>query len=138
QVTCQSSRSKGLNRAELLPDDTKIGLQFNRVREECACNKYSSIPSSRTAEGVLAHMPLKKHAILVLPPAAHEGESLPVPVRQQRWLARSRLSSVPGEVLSRILSTLAVPTPPAGLGALRLWGQTGAPPEGWVAAADPV
>lgn len=83
-------------------------------------------------------MPLKKHAILVLPPAPHEGEFPRVPLRSHRWLARSRVSSASGEILSQILSILAAPTPPEGLGALRLWGQTGAPPEGWVAAADPV
>ena len=82
-------------------------------------------------------MPLKKQAILVLPPA-HEGESARVPLRHRRWLARSRVSFAPGEMLLQLLSILAAPTPPEGLGALRLWGQTGTPPEGWVAAADPV
>jgi hypothetical protein len=83
-------------------------------------------------------MPLKKHAILVLPSAAHEGESARVPLRHRRWLARSRVSYASGEMLSQILSILAAPTPPEGLGALRLLGQTGTPPVGWVAAADPV
>lgn len=90
------------------------------------------------AKGVLTHMPLKKHAIVVLPPAAHDGESARVPLRYRRWLARARVSSAPGEILSQVLSVLAAPAPPEGLGALRLWGQTGARPEGWIAAADPV
>jgi hypothetical protein len=83
-------------------------------------------------------MPVKKHAIVVLPPADRDGTFPPVPLRHQRWLARSRMASAPGEILSRILSILAAPEPSEGLGALRLWGQTGAPPGGWVAAADPV
>lgn len=58
----------------------------------------------------------------------------------RRWLARGRLDR-PGrrqEWLPRILQTLALPALDAGLGALRYWEQTGAPPAGWIAAADPV
>src|SRR5690606_32150356 len=90
------------------------------------------------AEGVAAHMPSRTHVIVVLPVAGSGGEFPPVPLRHQRWLARSRASDARGEVLSQILSILSLPQPPEGLGALRLWGQTGAPPDGWIAAADPV
>ena len=56
-----------------------------------------------------------------------------------RWLARSRLERrVPGELLTQVLSALGIAPPSGGLGALRLWGQTGERPTGWVAAADPV
>src|SRR5690606_36367474 len=72
------------------------------------------------------------------PPAAHGGGPPRVLLRHRRWLARSLVSSAPGEMLSQILSILAAPTPSQGLGALRLWGQTGTPPEGWLAAADPI
>lgn len=83
-------------------------------------------------------MPSKKHAIVVLPPAGRGGELPPFPPPRHRWLARSRVSNARGEILSQVLSVLALPTPTEGFGALRLWGQTGAPPDGWVAAADPV
>jgi hypothetical protein len=60
--------------------------------------------------------------------------------RDRRWLARGRLwrDEQGGEVLPRILETLNIEPPPAGLGALRLWGETGEAPDGWIAAADPV
>jgi hypothetical protein len=57
----------------------------------------------------------------------------------RRWLARSRLERrVPGELLPQVLSALGIAPPFEGLGALRLWGQMGERPTGWVAAADPV
>jgi hypothetical protein len=58
----------------------------------------------------------------------------------RRWLARSDLSRGAGqrELLARILGALKLPCPDAGLGALRLWGQTGDRPAVWIAAADPV
>lgn len=84
-------------------------------------------------------MPGTKHATVVLPLARNGDQFPPVSVRHRRWLARSRLSrSAPGELLSQVLPLLAAPTPPHGFGALRLWGQTGTRPEGWLAAADPV
>ena len=57
----------------------------------------------------------------------------------RRRLARSALSAgAPPEPLLAVLAALGLPPPAAGLGALRLWGQTGEPPRGFVAAADPV
>ena len=57
-----------------------------------------------------------------------------------RWLARSSLRRIdaPRELLSRILAALETPYPESGLGALRMWGQTGERPTVWIAAADPV
>ena len=56
-----------------------------------------------------------------------------------RWLARARLERrSPCEWLPQILSALGIAPPSEGLGALRLWGQRGERPAGWVAAADPV
>ncbi len=58
----------------------------------------------------------------------------------RRWLARAELTQVtePTELLGSILGTLNLPAPASGLGALRMWGQTGDRPTVWVAAADPV
>jgi hypothetical protein len=79
-------------------------------------------------------MQRKAHALVVLPWSS-DGMS----ARHRRWLARSRLlRSVRGEVLLHALAALGVTSPPEALGALRLWGQTGQRPAGWVAAADPV
>jgi len=97
-----------------------------------------SLVAGHTEGVVVAHMPLKKHAIVALPLAGRDGDLPPFPLRRQRWLARSQVSNARGEILSQVLSILALPTPKEGFGALRLWGQTGAPPDGWVAAADPV
>ena len=57
-----------------------------------------------------------------------------------RWLARSTLRRIdaPRELLSRVLEVLDKPYPEAGLGALRMWGQTMERPTVWIAAADPV
>lgn len=75
-------------------------------------------------------------ALVVLPAAGQQclDES------ERGWLARSRLSRLeaPTEPLVQVLDQLAVTPPVDGLAALRLWGQTGQRPEGWVAAADPV
>jgi len=79
-------------------------------------------------------MQRKAHAVVVLP-----WSSNGVSAEHRRWLARSRLlRSTRGEVLLEALSALGVTSPPEALGALRLWGQTGQQPAGWVAAADPV
>ena len=58
----------------------------------------------------------------------------------RRWLARAELTQAtePKESLGCILGVLDLPTPESGLGALRMWGQTGDRPTVWVAAADPV
>jgi hypothetical protein len=73
------------------------------------------------------------HAVVALPV---DSAQLPT---HRRWLARTRLErGAPGELLPRVLSALGVTPPAGGSGALRLWGQTGKRPAGWVAAADPV
>jgi len=58
----------------------------------------------------------------------------------RRWLAKAdfRRLARPRELLARILEVLGQPYPESGLGALRMWGQTGERPSIWVAAADPV
>lgn len=76
-------------------------------------------------------------AIVVLP-AVGRCESLESSLR--RWLARADIGRLAGprELLARILAELGFPYPGSGLGALRMWGQTGERPTVWVAAADPV
>ncbi len=56
------------------------------------------------------------------------------------WLARSDISMDPdGDYLfRRVTSAAQLPEPEDGPAALRLWGQTGDSPGGWIAAADPV
>ena len=84
-------------------------------------------------------MPVKKHAIVVLPGVRNIADFSQVLPRHRRWLARSKVSrAAPGEILSQVLGILGAPAPPEGFGALRLRAQTGIVPEGWVAAADPV
>jgi hypothetical protein len=79
-------------------------------------------------------MQRKAHALVVLPWGSN-GMS----AQHRRWLARSKLHrSARGERLLQALSALGVKSPPEALGALRLWGQTGQQPVGWIAAADPV
>ena len=58
----------------------------------------------------------------------------------RRWLARADLRQLeaPRELLGRVLDALNLPSPESGLGALRMWGQTGDRPTVWIAAADPV
>lgn len=77
----------------------------------------------------------KNTAIVVLPPATRlEDKGL------RRWLARSNLSFATDrrELLGSVLEELAIEPPRQGLGALRMWGQTGDRPTVWIAAADPV
>jgi hypothetical protein len=79
-------------------------------------------------------MQRKAQALVVLPWRS-DGMS----AQHRRWLARSNLlRSAPGEMLPWALSALGVTSPPEALGALRLWGQTGVQPAGWIAAADAV
>jgi hypothetical protein len=78
-------------------------------------------------------MQRKAQALVVLP-WRPEGMSAP----HRRWLARSKWREVRGERLAQALSVLGVASSSQGLGALRLWGQTGERPSGWIAAADPV
>ncbi len=79
----------------------------------------------------------KRSAIAVLPRVRH-GQVKSAELRA--WLARSELVDVgrTPELLPWILGGLGVAIPDHGLGALRLWGQTGERPSAWVAAADPV
>lgn len=75
----------------------------------------------------------KAHALVVLPGHSSGASGY------GRWLAHARLErTAGGELLSQVLSALGMTPPSEGFGALRLWGQTGARPAGWVAAADPV
>jgi len=79
----------------------------------------------------------KNAAIVVLPPVSGgrlSNASLRV------WLAQSDLTREPGpvELLAEVTRELALPYPAEGLGALRMWGQTGDRPASWIAAADPV
>ncbi|MEQ9563975.1 MAG: hypothetical protein RLN69_15755, partial [Woeseiaceae bacterium] len=76
-------------------------------------------------------------AIVVLPP---DPACLQALEKHARWLARGKSSSLEAgtEPLLAVLSELGVERPPAGLAALRIWGQTDEPPGQWTAAADPV
>lgn len=58
----------------------------------------------------------------------------------QRWLARAdlRFDGRSQELLTGVLEALDRPVLEEGLGALRMWGQTGDRPTVWIAAADPV
>jgi len=79
----------------------------------------------------------KSAAVVVLPPAG--GGRITDP-SLRTWLAQSDLSREehPRELLARVLEVLNLPYPEEGLGALRMWGQTGDRPTVWIAAADPV
>ncbi len=79
-----------------------------------------------------------KNAAVVVLPAVGGGRLKGTSLR--RWLARSDLVQLhePRELLASILAKLGMPCPEAGLGALRMWGQTGDRPTVWIAAADPV
>ena len=79
----------------------------------------------------------KYGAVVVLP--AVSGSRLTDP-SLKRWLARSDIRQLDGpqELLASILGALNLPYPESGLGALRMWGQTGDRPTVWIAAADPV
>lgn len=80
----------------------------------------------------------RKRAVILLPlslAAAVASDD------SRRFLARGEAQSgaQPATDLDTLLAALGVPLPPAaGLAALRLWGQTGRRPDGWVAGADPV
>jgi hypothetical protein len=98
-----------------------------------------SEPSSYKAPPVeQVACPYEKSAALVVLPAVGGGRLEDSSLK--RWLARSDLRQLtaPRELLSRILAFLNLPCPETGLGALRMWGQTGDRPTVWIAAADPV
>ncbi len=79
----------------------------------------------------------KNAALVVLPPV---GGGRLGDAALRAWLARSVLSfdPRPRELLQVITTELGLPYPAEGLGALRMWGQTGDRPGVWIAAADPV
>lgn len=58
----------------------------------------------------------------------------------RRWLSQSKPGELAGResVLDRVLGALGQSPTTQGLGALRMWGQTGDRPTVWIAAADPV
>ena len=76
-------------------------------------------------------------AIVALPAPGLLGRIAP---RHRSWLARADFAqeSPSKPLYAAILGELGRPLPDAGLGALRLWGQTGERPTTWIAAADPV
>ncbi len=82
--------------------------------------------------------PYDKQAAVVVLPAVGGGRVQDASLR--RWLARSDIRQVnePQELLASVLTTLNMPCPESGQGALRMWGQTGDRPTVWIAAADPV
>ena len=82
-------------------------------------------------------VPYERTAAIVYLPAVRgrlQNSSL------RRWLSRADLESQaePQELLASILGKLNLPYSDQGLGALRMWGQTGDRPTVWIAAADPV
>lgn len=83
-------------------------------------------------------LPYEKTAAVVCLPAVSGGR-LKSPLLR-RWLSRADLAKAtkPEELLASILGILNLPQADDGLGALRMWGQTGDRPTVWIAAADPV
>ena len=79
----------------------------------------------------------KNTALVVLPPV-RGGRLTDKSLRA--WLAQSDLSPATEtrEILELITTEIGLPYPEDGLGALRMWGQTGDRPNVWIAAADPV
>ena len=75
-------------------------------------------------------------AIVVLP--ALRGRVQDAGLR--RWLSRATIDVLPARMdrLALVLGQLGQHSPVQGLGALRMWGQTGDRPTVWIAAADPV
>jgi len=82
--------------------------------------------------------PYDKSAAIAVLPSVGGGRLKDASLR--RWLSRSdlRQREEPQELLSSILDKLSLPYPESGLGALRMWGQTGERPTVWIAGADPV
>lgn len=95
------------------------------------------IQSSRHSANVVT-LPYDKNAAVVVLPAI--GGSRLQDAALKSWLSRGTLrqASEPKELLATVLGALNRPYPEQGLGALRMWGQTGDRPTVWIAAADPV
>jgi len=89
---------------------------------------------------VLSHMSFgtTHRALLVLPLASNAADQLGAAL--QRALAQGDATDLPQREERLTWITQLIGTLPAasGLAALRLWGQTGQPPTGWIAGADPV
>lgn len=79
-----------------------------------------------------------KSTATVILPAAGNGILRAAHIR--RWLSQADLdiAAGPSGTLSRVAEAIGQPAVSGGLGALRLWGQTGDRPTVWMAAADPV
>lgn len=106
-----------------------------------ACFRYHHRPFALMASSRPAHRDVTlsydiPDTIVVLP--ALRGRLRDRGLR--RWLSRSRLDepAVRDSRLGQILGVLGRPESTQGLGALRMWGQTGDRPTVWIAAADPV
>jgi hypothetical protein len=101
--------------------------------ELCKAPSYKA----RAIEQTLTIPYLETMAVVVLP--AVGGGQLESAVLR-RWLSRADLqkADAPRELLANILERLHIQCPDEGLGALRMWGQTGDRPTVWMAAADPV
>jgi hypothetical protein len=82
--------------------------------------------------------PYDKFAAIAVLPAVSGGRLKDAALK--RWLARADIQQLeePQELLASILGVLNLPYPETGLGALRMWGQTGDRPTVWIAAADPI
>lgn len=82
--------------------------------------------------------PYDKFSAIAVLPAVRRGR-LRDPLLN-RWLTRADLRQLdePQQLLATILDELNLPYPESGLGALRMWGQTGDRPTVWIAAADPI
>lgn len=79
----------------------------------------------------------KNGTVVVLPPLRTAGLR---DAGLRDWLAKSDIymDPEPGYLFRRVMSAVRLPDPQGGPAALRLWGQAGEPPGGWIAAADPV
>ncbi len=78
-----------------------------------------------------------KSAAVVLP-AVKTARLQDSYLRFRLQCSQLRELETPLNVLQSILVGLELPVPLTGLGALRMWGQTGERPGVWIAAADPV
>lgn len=83
-------------------------------------------------------LPFDKFAAIVVLPESAAGQIADADLR--RWLERGVFARFeqPRNTLQAVLGHLHRDYDPAGIAALRLWGQTGDRPTAWIAAADPV